>query len=186
MDDENYQEASEQWWPVRAGGTLAVFVLGVAAGAALLDVAVYYFVDGLLPRVFVGRDPTGALLCVAMAAALAAAAASCVAIVAERVIYGGWHEEAPHAAALCLCGVTLMFSLLVTGLVYRPRLCAAVPAKLGIGLAERQLEGMTVPGLGGDELARSHRRAAGEFEDDEADADGRLASGKGSKSVVAI
>lgn len=186
MDDENYQKASEQWWPVRAGGTLVVFFLGVSVGAVLLDVAVYYFVDGLLPRVFVGRDPTGALLCVAMAAALAAAVASCVAIVTERVICGGWHEEAPHAAAFCLCGVTLMFSLLITALVYQPRLCAAVPAKLGIGLAERQLKGMAAPSLGEDKFDCIHRRVAGEFEDDEAGADGQLTSGKGSRSVVTI
>lgn len=152
MDDENYQVASEQWWLIRAGGALAVFFLGVAAGAVLLDVAVYYFVDGLLPRVFVGRDPTGALLCVAMAAALASAVASCVAIATERVIYGGWHEEAPHAAAFCLCGVTLMFSLLVTALVYQPRLCAAVPAKLGIELGERQLKSLSKPGFAPNEL----------------------------------
>ena len=179
MDDENCQEASEQWWPVRAGGTLAVFFLGVAAGAVLLDVAVYYFVDKLLPRVFVGRDPTGALLCAAMAAALAAAVASCVAIVAERAICGGWHEAAPLTAAFCLCGVTLMFSLLVTGLVYQPRLCATVPAKLGIGLAERQLKGMAAPSLGEEEPACSHRRVAGELEDNKEGDGGRLASVKG-------
>ena len=152
MDDENYQVASEQWWLIRAGGALAVFFLGVAAGAVLLDVAVYYFVDGLLPRVFVGRDPTGVLLCVAMAAALASAVASCVAIATERVIYGGWHEEAPHAAAVCLCGVTLMFSLLVTALVYQPLLCATVPAKLGIELGERQLKSLSMSGLAPNEL----------------------------------